>query len=657
MSGFAPSAWPEADLSALGIGDAGQDRSVLTQHQLGGALNAIKNGQAYLDWLAFQHALAVRDRIAAGIAADKLADTDRKVLDVDAQTVLVLQLDLQGTEYQGRMLLEDALAAHYRLPMVAALLRHGRIDRRRFHKINTETAYIADPLTMALVDNKIAAEILGIVTGGAAISEGQAAEIARRHVVAEDADAARRREAAKARRGVFGKSLDDGLAQLAIVTTAEDRRLAEKAIDAVIAGLCPHDPRTKAVARSESAIAALTGRPFHCQCEREDCTATLDATSIDTRAARIVVHAICDSTTLEGGGKPGHLDGHGPISASHVRELAGRDDATVRRHDLNDLCPNPDLPEPDLPEPDLTEPDQDAVVHRRAPRSETPGEYRGDDRCPDWLFLDEEPPVLPPEELIDDDPGAFTTIEDLEHRDPAGPDLAQLLEAAAARPAPLTDEEQWEEIVAALRSGDDRLASWACAWEAVPYRTIDGTGLPSDPYRATALTDLVCRFLWGTCSIPGCERPAFSCDLDHVTEFNNICPDQGGPTCLCNLLPKCRFHHLAKTHLDRFVDELWIDADGLYRSAATFHGVTVETRAPNQWLFPSLTDMRCRHRPGGEPAVSAATADFEDLPDRARTRTQAKHARRRAERERNRRERETRDTESPGPDDSGDPPY
>ena len=640
MTGFAPSAWPDADLSALGLGPGDQDRSALSQHDLGRQINAIKNGHAYLDWLQFQHALAVRDLVAAGVAADKIADADRKVIDVDSQTVLALQLDLEGTEYQGRMLLEDALAAHYRLPMVAGLLRTGGIDRRRFHKINTETAYIADPLTMALVDNKIAGEVLGIVSRGAAISEGQAAEIARRHVVANDADAARRREAAKTRRGVFGKALDDGLAQLSIVTTAEDRRLAEKAIDAVVAGLCPNDPRTKSVARAEAAIAALTGRPFTCLCEREDCTATLDAAAIDARAARIVVHAICDSTTLEGGGKPGYLDGHGPISADHVRELADRDDAAVRRHDLNELCEEAGTPGPE------------AIADRLPPRPDTPAECRGDTPYLDWGFPGWEPPDYPPE----DDPAVLDALE----RDdlPAG-DLALLLEAAAARPAPLTDDEVWEEIVAALDGEDERMAIWASAWLAPPRRTIARTALPGDPYRPTALTDLLARFLWGTCSIPGCERAAFSCDLDHVTEFDNIRPDQGGPTCLCNLLPKCRFHHLTKTHVERFIDELWVEADGAYCSAVTFDGVTATTRAPNQWLFPQLAAMRCRHRPDGVAAVSAATASFGQSPDRARTRTQAKHARRRAERERNRRDREARSagpgTQAPG--DPDEPPF
>ena len=46
-----------------------------------------------------------------------------------------------------------------------------------------------------------------------------------------------------------------------------------------------------------------------------------------------------------------------------------------------------------------------------------------------------------------------------------------------------------------------------------------------------------------TCVFPGCSRPSRGCDLDHVIVW-----DDGGPTCSCNLVPECRFHHRLKTH-------------------------------------------------------------------------------------------------------------
>jgi hypothetical protein len=46
-----------------------------------------------------------------------------------------------------------------------------------------------------------------------------------------------------------------------------------------------------------------------------------------------------------------------------------------------------------------------------------------------------------------------------------------------------------------------------------------------------------------TCVFPGCCRPSRGCDLDHVIPWA-----EGGPTCSCNLVPLCRFHHRLKTH-------------------------------------------------------------------------------------------------------------
>jgi len=42
------------------------------------------------------------------------------------------------------------------------------------------------------------------------------------------------------------------------------------------------------------------------------------------------------------------------------------------------------------------------------------------------------------------------------------------------------------------------------------------------------------------CDAPGCNAQAQHCDLDHSVPY----PD--GPSCQCNLGPKCRRHHRAK---------------------------------------------------------------------------------------------------------------
>jgi hypothetical protein len=42
------------------------------------------------------------------------------------------------------------------------------------------------------------------------------------------------------------------------------------------------------------------------------------------------------------------------------------------------------------------------------------------------------------------------------------------------------------------------------------------------------------------CTAPACNAQALYCDLDHTVPY----PD--GPTCQCNLTPKCRRHHRTK---------------------------------------------------------------------------------------------------------------
>ncbi|MFT4087526.1 MAG: DUF222 domain-containing protein [Gordonia sp. (in: high G+C Gram-positive bacteria)] len=769
--------WPDADLTDLGLGPADQDLTALDRTGLGDQLAHATTALAFLDWKRFQLALAVYRTIAAAVAESGV-DGAQKVLDVDSQVTLNLAQHINGTEYQAGILLDDAFAARDRLPRCARLLKNGVIDRRRFHLIVVATELIIDPVKLALIDQLIAAELAGVHARGAVLSEKQTTALADRHTATIDPDAVRRRrEDAKARRTVYITPREHGMSALTVVATAEDNRLLLAAVDAFIAGLCPHDPRTLGAKRADALNARITGKPFTCQCEREDCTATLDPTAVDERLSRVVIHVLCDRTTLDGGNKPAYLDGHGVISADHARDLAHRDDALIREHDLDDLChhPEPGAPEDPADPVDPTDPatdgpasaapdpadsepaakpadpeaDGSSVVgsepeHREpaegpaadvpaadAPAAEDPAADdrtsvmpAPEDRAPNDITVADRTSVSPgtdtePDAEADTGAGAgrnapgrwavprnsawflfaphnfvscahrnlhlFSHTEPAEPRQrsrpaspaPSGDDPARrvLIEAGLPvfggrpplelQPFALSDsavEAAFAQIVADYHDlpflTADELAAAEADMKADAERVSGGiivnTALPSDPYRPNALTAMVVRFLWGTCSIPGCHRAAYSCDLDHTEEFDQICPQAGGPTCLCNLLPKCRRHHLMKTCLENFVDELWIDGTGLYHSAMTFYGTTTETLASNQWLLSRLTSMRCRHQiakteddaaDNGSTehtvtrASRAAPGSYAASPERTRTRTQAKHARRRALRAANRRAR------------------
>lgn len=178
------------------------------------------------------------------------------------------------------------------------------------------------------------------------------------------------------------------------------------------------------------------------------------------------------------------------------------------------------------------------------------------------------------------------------------------------------------------------------------------TSQPADPYRPTAALEVLVRGLFGTCTVPGCERPAWSCELDHVEEYDHLCPASGGPTCLCNIGPKCVMHHQLKTFLGAsatstgWIDEQWIDEHGtVWTSTTTAHGITVDTPATNQWLFPQLAQLTCLHTTHTPPDTHAPpdpdrsgnqhrSSSQHCAGDGLRAATAHKHAARRAARQR-----------------------
>ncbi|GAC55090.1 HNH endonuclease signature motif containing protein [Gordonia amicalis] len=171
---------------------------------------------------------------------------------------------------------------------------------------------------------------------------------------------------------------------------------------------------------------------------------------------------------------------------------------------------------------------------------------------------------------------------------------------------------------------------------------------PSDPYRpTTACADFV-RIRDGYCAEPGCERSSFSCDLDHVTEFDHQRPTRGGLTSSENLNAKCRFGHLHKTFGD-WVDVQYRDEDGrLVTEYITPEGYRIHGDAETlEDLFPNLRRIRFEQPAQAPPTPRVITGADTPPPN---NRTAAKHARRRAERARNQRERERREqTDGPAP--------
>ena len=166
------------------------------------------------------------------------------------------------------------------------------------------------------------------------------------------------------------------------------------------------------------------------------------------------------------------------------------------------------------------------------------------------------------------------------------------------------------------------------------------------------LADFVrCRDL--TCRWPGCDRPAFDCDIDHTVPYAD-----GGFTHASNLKCYCRIHHLVKTFWG-WRDQQLPDGTVILNSPA---GKTYVTTPGSALLFPGLCvptgDMP---PPEAEPPIDYCGDRTAMMPKRGRTRRQDRADRVAAERRRNHVARTTRQTRSfsclgPAPRDADDEP-
>jgi hypothetical protein len=167
-----------------------------------------------------------------------------------------------------------------------------------------------------------------------------------------------------------------------------------------------------------------------------------------------------------------------------------------------------------------------------------------------------------------------------------------------------------------------------------------------------ALADFVrCRDL--TCRWPGCDHPAFDCDIDHTIPHAD-----GGPTHASNLKCYCRTHHLVKTFWG-WRDQQLPDGTVILDSPS---GKTYVTTPGSALLFPSLC------APTGDllPPEPPAPVDYCDeriamMPRRRRTRRQDRDHRISGERQQNHHARTVRRSEamnrlSPAPPGNDDDP-
>jgi len=290
-------------------------------------LKASQHRESHEHWARYKTVHAIAERcITTGNTFD-----GGIVVTGEAECVQRVSRQLSLTRRQAEILIDETITLHENLPEVLDTLRDGITTRWQLQVIASRTALIpADSSIIPILDADIAANLR---TKKGAWSRARLRDMVDRLVFRHDPDLVReRRKEALDNRGMWIDILDDGTGVFSAVMSAENTRIAAKAVRALADSVCKHDGRTVGQRTSDATFALLTSTPFECCCDREDCAAEVPEPGAAVASVRseIVIHAVTDPATLNGAPGIGWIDGHGVISDEHVRDLANRPDATIK---------------------------------------------------------------------------------------------------------------------------------------------------------------------------------------------------------------------------------------------------------------------------------------------------------------------------------------
>ncbi|CAJ1510083.1 HNH endonuclease signature motif containing protein [[Mycobacterium] holstebronense] len=244
-------------------------------------------------------------------------ETEQWAVDTEAAVAAEVAAALRISQGLAGSRLHYARAMREQLPQVAEVFKAGDIDMRLFQTMVYRTGLITDPEVLAVVDGQLAAQ----VTRWPSLTMNRLAAQIDKIVAKADADAVRRRKERQAEREiVFGNFVEGGLSEIQGSLFTTDARAVDKALDALAATVCEHDPRTREQRRADAmgALAARADR-LGCRCGRRDCVAGGRAA-----ASPVVIYVIAEQATVDGtGDAPGSLVGSdGLIPPELIAELA-----------------------------------------------------------------------------------------------------------------------------------------------------------------------------------------------------------------------------------------------------------------------------------------------------------------------------------------------
>ncbi|MFW0872162.1 DUF222 domain-containing protein [Rhodococcoides corynebacterioides] len=483
--------WAALDHAALGL----PTTTDLPSPQALDTLVHTAAGVAYLKWFEYQLAAAMHAELV-----EPFEDEDRRELDAFTRCAATIATTMSITPFAARTLLTDAVALRDRLPLVAQCLRDGIVTPHHIRTIVSRTELIEGQCYAALVDADIAASLRRPGSWSPARMETMVDTMVHRR----DPDAVRaRREAAKRNREFTVETGRDGMATTTDTRPAEDTALAAAAVHRLAAQVCPKDTRSKAARASDAHYALVTRTEFGCDCDRPitDCRyKNIDPTTFAATAPRIVIHLVTDTTTLTG-----------PAPAPESERVCRSPQHLPRPNTeptpaAESVAPEPSAPGSVATEPGAAEPVAAEPVAADAVTPDCTGTAILADAAADATSTDpsarEQPAAEGPHGC--DEPLGLDTVDGVGF-------LAGIGIISGAHVRDLATDPRT--VIRPLGDGTD-----------TPLPATQ----PSNPYRPSAALDAYVRARDQFCTWPGCNRPAWEADLDHIPNTTTPTPRRAG---------------------------------------------------------------------------------------------------------------------------------
>jgi Domain of unknown function (DUF222) len=365
-----------------------------------------------------------------------------------------------------------------RLPTVAALFAAGLIGEVLVRAIEYRTALVTDAAAIARLDELLAEH----VTAWAPLSVRRTEQAIDAIVDRVDPGALRRSRKATCGRDVqFGSPSDEaGFTSMWARLYASDAVVLEQRVEAMARSVCEDDPRTLGERRSDALPAIAAGiTELACGCGATDCPAAHRDASPPAAA---VIHVVAHADTVEAAHAenttttpPPEACGPTDDDSAPATESDGKDRGPAAVSDRGDPAPTVDLDGDAAP---AAEPDDDLAVHTDPGVDAAPS--AGSARVPPAFCAAPVAQSAPIPADFCSAPPAFVI-------------------GAGVLPAPLLAATLDRATVREIRH--------------------PGAAPPEPHYRPSrALADFVrCRDL--TCRWPGCDKPAYDCDIDHTVPW------------------------------------------------------------------------------------------------------------------------------------------